>query len=220
MTSNTFIQLDISDVEVYTSRTYTTRTASSRPERERTNSRIFEFRHVIIMTCSRAPVRSWTPRVRPRPLQLWSGSRPRVVVSRAEGAEASVVPAASTWNHVMLFLLDANAQHLSSDSKSALSVAAGLAMASGKLTVVFLDDGAAGGQAEADRGEMKSALEALGLSEVSILEEQVEDKGKGSVAVGEAADSFLADLVVVPSAAVHDGHLDANLLVEFVPAPP
>ncbi len=119
----------------------------------------------------------------------------------------------------MLFLLDANAQNLSSDSKSALSVAAGLAMASGKLTVVFLDDGAAGGRDEAERGEMKSALETLGLSEVRILEERIEDKGKGSVAVGEAADTFSADVVVVSSSAVHDGHLDANLLVEFVPAP-
>ena len=106
-------------------------------------------------------------------------SRHRVVVSRAENQEHP-----STWKdfqHVMLFLLDANAQHLTSDSKSALTVAAGLAMSSGKLTVVFLDDSAAGERNEAERGEMKSALEALGLSEVSILEERIEGKGKGSV---------------------------------------
>lgn len=120
---------------------------------------------------------------------------------------------------MMLFLLDANAQHLTSDSKSALTVAAGLAMSSGKLTVVFLDDSAAGERNEAERGEMKSALEALGLSEVSILEERIEGKGKGSVAVGDAADTFSADLVVLSSSAVHEGHVDANLLVEFVPAP-
>ena len=66
---------------------------------------------------------------------------------------------------------------------------------------------------------MKSALEALGLSDVAILEEKIEDKGKGSVAVGEAADTFSADLVVLSSSAVHEKHVDANLLAEFVPAP-
>ena len=48
---------------------------------------------------------------------------------------------------------------------------------------------------------------------------RVEGKGKGSVAVGDAADTFSADLVVLSSSAVHEGHVDANLLVEFVPAP-
>ena len=124
-----------------------------------------------------------------------------------------------TWEHVMLFLLDANAQHLSSDSKSALRTAAGLAMSSGKLTVVFLDENGEGAQDEVVRGEMKEALEALGLRDVSILEEKIEDKGKGSVAVGEAADTFSADLVVLSSSAVHEKHVDAGLLVEFVPAP-
>jgi len=137
---------------------------------------------------------------------------------RASAESAGVSPA--DWKHVMLFLLDANAQHLSSDSKSALTTAASLAMSSGKLTVVFLDDsGASSAEGEHERAEMKSALEALGLSDVAILEEKIEDKGKGSVAVGEAADTFSADLVVLSSSAVHEKHVDANLLAEFVPAP-
>ena len=43
--------------------------------------------------------------------------------------------------------------------------------------------------------------------------------GKGSVAVGEVADSLEADLVVISSAAVHEKRADANLLAEFVPCP-
>jgi hypothetical protein len=119
----------------------------------------------------------------------------------------------------MLFLLDANVQHLSSDSKSALETAAGLAMSHGKLTVVFLDDRDVGEDREAERVEMKRQLESLGLSDVNILEEKVDDSGKGSVAVGEAADQWAADLVVLSSSAVHEKHVDANLLAEFVPAP-
>ena len=61
-----------------------------------------------------------------------------------------------------------------------------------------------------------------GMPEGSLrfLEEEVEHSGgKGSVAVGEAADTTEADLVVIPSAAIHERHLDANLLAEFVPCP-
>jgi phosphoribosylformimino-5-aminoimidazole carboxamide ribonucleotide (ProFAR) isomerase len=56
--------------------------------------------------------------------------------------------------------------------------------------------------------------------DVKCLEETVEaGGGRGAVAVGEAADSIGADLVVVASAAVHDKHVDANLLAEMVDAP-
>ena len=52
------------------------------------------------------------------------------------------------------------------------------------------------------------------------MEEVVEPSlGKGSVAVGEVADSLEADLVVISSAAVHEKRADANLLAEFVPCP-
>ena len=44
-------------------------------------------------------------------------------------------------------------------------------------------------------------------------------QGKGSVAVGEVADSLSADLVVLSSEAVHAKRADANLLAEFVPCP-
>lgn len=37
--------------------------------------------------------------------------------------------------------------------------------------------------------------------------------------MGEAADSVGADLVVLSTAVVHEKHVDANLLAEFVPAP-
>jgi hypothetical protein len=43
--------------------------------------------------------------------------------------------------------------------------------------------------------------------------------GKGSVAVGEVADNIEADLVVLSTAAIHEKHVDGNLLAEFVPCP-
>jgi hypothetical protein len=39
------------------------------------------------------------------------------------------------------------------------------------------------------------------------------------VAIGDAADNFEADLVVMSTNVVHEKHVDANLLAEFVPAP-
>ena len=114
---------------------------------------------------------------------------------------------------------------LSTASRSAVDTAASLAN-KGKLTVMFLDDQEVPeGQAAAPpvKGRMELVqrqLEDRGLSELAFIEESIEhSSGKGSVAVGEAADTLGADLVVMSSAAVHERHVDANLLAEFVPAP-
>ena len=66
----------------------------------------------------------------------------------------------------------------------------------------------------------RSELVSRGL-EASFVEEEVEaaSVGKGSVAVGEVADNIDADLVVLSTAAIHEKHVDANLLAEFVPCP-
>ena len=67
---------------------------------------------------------------------------------------------------------------------------------------------------------VQQQLQDRGLVNVKILEESIEhSSGKGSVAVGEAADEVDADLVVLSTAAVHEKHVDANLLAEFVNAP-
>lgn len=63
-------------------------------------------------------------------------------------------------------------------------------------------------------------MEQKGIKDIKFLEETIEhSSGQGSVAVGEVADTIQADLVVLSSATVHEHHVDANLLAEFVPAP-
>ena len=121
------------------------------------------------------------------------------------------------WDHVLVAIIDSNPA-LSTSSRQALASAASLATTA--LTVLFLDD--EGKPIDTSRAQMvQKQLEEHGLgTKISILEESIEhSSGKGSVAVGEAADACSADLVVLSSAAVHDKHVDANLLAEFVPAP-
>lgn len=136
----------------------------------------------------------------------------------ASQASSEVQP--MSWKHVMVALIDSNPM-LGTDSRLALSTAAGLALAEGKLTVVFFDETPCSGN-ESRMTRVKNELEALGLSDVQILEEEIGDAAGGkqqSVAVGEAADTFHADLVVMSTSCVHEKHVDANLLAEFVPAP-
>jgi hypothetical protein len=119
-------------------------------------------------------------------------------------------------------IIDANPS-LSTASRAALATAASLA-ASHKLTVLFLDEEAASEQTQEQAGErakrVQGQLSELGMKDVSFLQEALEapSSGQGSVAVGEAADNVGADLVVISSAAVHEKHVDANLLAEFVNA--
>jgi hypothetical protein len=142
------------------------------------------------------------------------------VVSRrflVASAENGTQTAPSGWDHVLVAIIDSNPA-LSTSSRQALASAASLA--STALTVLFLDD--EGKPIDTTRAErvQKQLQEQSGGQKIVILEESIEhSSGKGSVAVGEAADSTGADLVVMSSAAVHDKHVDANLLAEFVPAP-
>jgi nucleotide-binding universal stress UspA family protein len=92
------------------------------------------------------------------------------------------------------------------------------------LTVLFIND--TGDERPADLSARVKAVQAklqeagLDPSSLNFLEETVQHSvGQGSVALGDAADSLGADLVVLSSSAVHDKHVDANLLAEFVPAP-
>jgi hypothetical protein len=138
----------------------------------------------------------------------------KVLASAENGTET----ASSGWDHVLVAIIDSNPS-LSTSSRQALASAASLATSA--LTVLFLDD--EGKPIDTSRSQnVQKQLEERGAvgRKVVILEESIEhSSGKGSVAVGEAADSTGADLVVLSSAAVHDKHVDANLLAEFVPAP-
>lgn len=123
------------------------------------------------------------------------------------------------YEHILLAILDSNPL-LSSASRGALQTAATLATQhSSKITVMFVDE--AGQKVSQQRLELvQGALLSRGLK-ASFVEEEVEKEsvGKGSVAVGEVADNIEADLVVVATAAVHEKHVDANLLAEFVGCP-
>lgn len=134
------------------------------------------------------------------------------VVRSAQGDAGGLRP----YSHVMVALIDGN-PHLGAESRTTLSTAAGMAFRDkGKLTVLFVD------KESVDESRMtmvKKELESLGIEDVQILEEQVVDTSKASVAVGEAADEFGADVVVMSANAVHEKYVDANLLAEFVPAP-
>ncbi len=121
--------------------------------------------------------------------------------------------------------MDSNPE-LSTASRSALASAAALTPLDSRLSVLFVDEAPAeGAPAAAADGHGRARLVSeelarLGLVDVKCLEETVAaGGGRGAVAVGEAADSIGADLVVVASAAVHDKHVDANLLAEMVDAP-
>ena len=139
----------------------------------------------------------------------------RPVLASAENGTDSL--SSTGWDHVLVAIIDSNPA-LSTASRTALATAASLA-GKGHLTCLFLDD--EGKEIDPSRTQMvQKQLEERGIGKVSILEESIEHSvGKGSVAVGEAADEVGADLVVLSTAAVHDKHVDANLLAEFVPAP-
>lgn len=139
----------------------------------------------------------------------------RAFVAHAMEDGGSTTP---VWSHVMVALVDANPS-LSTASRTALQQGARLAMGEGKLTVLILND--QGKEEDPERmTKLKSELEGIGLKNVEVVEESIEHStGKGSVAIGDAADNFEADLVVMSTNVVHEKHVDANLLAEFVPAP-
>ena len=120
------------------------------------------------------------------------------------------------WEHVLAVLANSA---VSSASRNALNTAAGLALSSsGRLTVMFLDD--QGVEIDQSRvAKLREELESVGLGKVDVIEERIEpSSGQGSVAVGEAADTVAADLVVMSTQTVHEKHVDGNLLAEFVPS--
>ncbi|KAL4452136.1 hypothetical protein ABPG75_007798 [Micractinium tetrahymenae] len=146
--------------------------------------------------------------------------RPVLAASAPEGNGSSAATFDPVkYEHILLAILDSNPV-LSSASRNAVATAASLAASnSSKLTVMFIDE--QGQQVSEKRLQLvQGELLTRGL-EAAFLEEEVEaaSQGKGSAALGEAADNIEADLVVLTTAAVHEKHVDANLLAEFVGCP-
>lgn len=62
-------------------------------------------------------------------------------------------------------------------------------------------------------------MESAGVTSVSFIERALSNDDNAAAAVGDAADSVAADLLVMSSDAVHAKAVDANLLAEFVDVP-
>ena len=60
-------------------------------------------------------------------------------------------------------------------------------------------------------------LRDRGCPDFTVIERAYEKQA--SVLIGDVADEAGADVVLVPSEAVHSKHVDANQLAEFVAAP-
>jgi hypothetical protein len=151
-------------------------------------------------------------RLRVLPLLRHVQQRISPVVKSAQGDAGGLRP----YSHVMVALIDGT-PHLGAESRTTLSTASSMAIRdNAKLTVLFVDKDSVD---ESRMKMVKKELDSLGIEDVQILEEHVVDTSKASVAVGEAADEFCADVVVMSANAVHEKYVDANLLAEFVPAP-
>lgn len=131
-----------------------------------------------------------------------------------------------TYKHLLVALIDSN-PYLDANSQTAVAAAAGLGNAhnSEKLTFVLIDEpGRSGSDAGADASVRLKTL-AWHLRErgcatpFDLLERPVGEKGKASALIGDVADEVGADLLLLSSAGVHAGHVDANLLAEFVSCP-
>ncbi|KAL6779598.1 hypothetical protein ACKKBG_A12945 [Auxenochlorella protothecoides x Auxenochlorella symbiontica] len=148
-----------------------------------------------------------------------SGHSVRVRSAQAPPTTNDELPKEAGFSHVMLAILDSN-KGFSTASLQALHTAGDLAAQNrAKLTVMFLDDKDAS-QLDGKVDKVKSELAGKALQGLDFAEETVAyTEGKSCVALGEAVDAVSADVLVLASAEVHAGRLDANLLAEFVDCP-
>lgn len=131
------------------------------------------------------------------------------------------------YDHLLVALVDSN-PYLSSNSQGAVAASADLANAhkSSKITFLLIDEPgkSSGDSAGADPSlRIKTVnwhLRERGCdTQFDMLERPVGEKGAASALVGDVADEVGADLLVLSSSGVHDKHVDANLLAEFVSCP-
>lgn len=125
------------------------------------------------------------------------------------------------YDHLLVALVDASYTSLSDGSRTALATTGFLARQNGaaRVSVLFCDAETppVEGQNARERA-VGAALESAGVASVSFIERALDDDN-AAAAVGDAADSVAADLLVLSSDAVHAKAVDANLLAEFVDCP-
>jgi len=118
--------------------------------------------------------------------------------------------------------------YLSSNSQGAIAASADLAAAHGssKLTFLLIDEpGRSSGDSAGADPSVRIKTVSWHLSErgcgvpFEMLERAIGEPGAASALVGDVADEVGADLLVMSSSGVHDKHVNANLLCEFVSCP-
>ncbi|XP_075481742.1 uncharacterized protein LOC142522323 [Primulina tabacum] len=148
--------------------------------------------------------------------------RPSVKVkSKPEESEASLEANTFTeFKQLLLPVIDRNPR-LSEGTKQATATTAALAKKYGaEITVIVIDEKEKESLSEHDTqlASIRWHLSEGGYQEFKLLE-RLGDGNKPTAILGEVADEMNMDLVVMSMEAIHSKHIDANLLVEFIPCP-
>ncbi|PWZ12959.1 hypothetical protein Zm00014a_004638 [Zea mays] len=148
------------------------------------------------------------------------GSRHGVRAEVNESGSVLAVDALSQVKHVLLPVLDRN-PYLSEGTRQAAATTASLAKKYGAdITVVVIDDKPKESVPEHDTqmSSIRWHLSEGGFSEFRLMERLGEGQ-KPTAIIGEVADEWDLDLVVLSMEAIHSKHVDGNLLAEFIPCP-
>jgi hypothetical protein len=163
----------------------------------------------------------------PPPPTLRAPQRRRIVASSSAEAPQPIPQDPLKYDHLLVALVDSN-PYLSSNSQSAVAASADLARAhnSTKITFLLIDEP---GKSSNDSAGADPSLRIKNVNwhlrergcetPMDFLERSIAEKGAASALVGDVADEVGADLLVMSSSGVHDRHVDANLLAEFVSCP-
>lgn len=143
------------------------------------------------------------------------------VKSKPEESEVSLEANTFTeFKQLLLPVIDRN-PYLSEGTKQATATTAALAKKYGaEITVIVIDEKEKESLAEHDTqlASIRWHLSEGGYQEFKLLE-RLGEGNKPTAILGEVADEMNMDLVVMSMEAIHSKHIDANLLVEFIPCP-
>ncbi|KAI8541116.1 hypothetical protein RHMOL_Rhmol08G0037400 [Rhododendron molle] len=154
-------------------------------------------------------------------LPWYYGAKWAIPKAKPQEPESSLAADAFThFKHLLLPITDRN-PYLSEGTRQAAATTAALAKKYGAdITVVVIDEKQKESLPEHDSqlSSIRWHLSEGGFQEFKLLERLGEGK-KPTAIIGEVADDMSLDLVVMSMEAIHSKHVDANLLVEFIPCP-
>ncbi|XP_044470438.1 uncharacterized protein LOC123199479 [Mangifera indica] len=163
--------------------------------------------------------------LRSKARRLYTFRRFRRIVPKAEAKSpepevSSDTDAFTHFKHLLLPITDRN-PYLSEGTKQAAATTATLAKKYGAdITVVVIDEKQRESlpEHESQLSSIRWHLSEGGFQEFRLLE-RLGEGNKPTAIIGEVADDLNLDLVVLSMEAIHSKHVDANLLVEFIPCP-